>query len=78
MADVRIGVSVQCATCGDMKKPVGRFGPLGVTYCEPPWDGHGCEGYWQEPRPGSLWPGERSDDFGYPVGTDGTAEAPNE
>ena len=69
---VRVGLLVHCSVCGDMKKPVGRSGPLGVSYCEPPWEGEGCEGYWRDPKPGSLWPGERSDDFGYPVGEDGT------
>ena len=31
-----------------------------------------CPGYRQAPYPGSLWPNETSDDFGYPVGADGT------
>lgn len=67
---VRIGVMVECAVCGAMKQPIGRSVPLCTYYCD--WE---CPGYSQHPRPGSLWPGERSDDFGYPVGTDGTVEA---
>ena len=31
-----------------------------------------CEGYRQEPRVGDLWPGETSEDFGYPHSLDGT------
>lgn len=74
---VRVGVTVTCATCGYTKKPRGRSEPLGTYYCIPLWDGHGCPGYYDEPRPGSLWPGERSDEFGYPVGPDGTKEIVN-
>ena len=65
----RVGVLVRCAVCDDMKKPIGRSGPVGAHYCD-----DGCPGYRQEPRPGSLWPGESEADFGYPVSTDGTAE----
>lgn len=64
---VRVGVVVTCAVCDYMKKPIGRSVPLGVFYCDDE-----CSGYRQDPRPGSLWPGERSDEFGYPVGLDGT------
>lgn len=71
---MKVGVYVSCVVCGDMKKPVGRSGPLGASYCEPEWDGHGCPGYWEEPRPGSLWPNETEEEFGYPVGPDGTEE----
>ena len=68
-----IGLAIECAVCGNMKKPVGRSGPMGVSYCTPPWPGeHGCPGYYEAPRPGSLWPGESEADFGYPVQNDGT------
>jgi len=67
-ADV-IGVAIECAVCGNMKKPVGRSAPMGVAYCTPIWPGeHGCPGYYEVPRSGSLWPGESEADFGYPVG----------
>lgn len=66
-AMIRVGVLVRCTACGRMKKPVGRSAPLCADYCD-----HECEGYRSEPRPGSLWPGETSEDLGYPVGEDGT------
>lgn len=74
MATDRVGVLVICAVCGKQKKPMGRSGPLGVDYCERyPLDDR-CEGYDQEPLVGSLWPGEKASEFGYPCGTDGTRE----
>ena len=66
---VRVGIVVRCVRCGHTKKPIGRDAPLNTYYCD-----DDCLGYRSEPRPGSLWPGERSDEFGYPVGTDGTVE----
>lgn len=45
----------ECATCGRRKVPSGRSVPL-------PMVGSGCDrdclGYYQEPTPGHLWPGE--------------------
>lgn len=55
--------------CKRMKKPIGRSGPLQGGHCD-----DDCEGYRQAPHPGSLWPGETSDDFGYPVSEDGSVE----
>jgi hypothetical protein len=72
MSDVRVGVRVECLTCGSAKKPIGRAAPLDWHGCD-----YECPGYYEEPRPGSLWSNERSDDFGYPVGSDGTVLAPN-
>ena len=63
----RIGVLVKCLTCGYAKKPIGRSGPLGASYCDDQ-----CAGYREYPFPGSLWPGETESQFGYPVGNDGT------
>lgn len=68
----KVGAPVRCALCGATKKPVGRSGPLDASYCEPLLGGHGCEDYWQQPYPGSLWPGESEAEFGYPVGEAGT------
>jgi hypothetical protein len=34
-----------------------------------------CSGYYEEPKVGDLWPGETEEEFGYPVGSDGTREA---
>jgi hypothetical protein len=42
---------------------------LQSAYC----DGD-CDGYYVDPRPGSLWPGESETDFGYTVGSDATEE----
>ena len=73
---MKVGVTVTCSVCGQMKNPVGRSAPLGTSYCEPRWYGSpgGCEGYYREPFPGSLWPGETEAEFGYPVGRNGTVE----
>lgn len=65
----RVGVIIRCAVCGDMKKPIGRAGPLGASYCD-----LDCPGYTQKPYVGSLWPGETSEEFGYPIGINGTVE----
>lgn len=66
---MRIGVAVYCTVCGNMKKPIGRSAPLEASYCE-----YECQGYRQWPFAGSLWPDETAEEFGYPVGKDGTIE----
>lgn len=66
---MRVGILVRCASCGDMKKPIGRAGPLGASYCD-----ESCPGYRQPPFVGSLWPNETDHEFGYPVSADGTIE----
>lgn len=66
----RVGVVVRCKTCCAVKKPVGRSGPLGASYCDDE-----CSGYRQPPYPGSLWPGESEAEFGYVVGPEGTTDA---
>lgn len=43
-------------------------------YCNPH---DGCTGYWQDPKPGSLWPGETCADFGYAHSHEATEETPN-
>lgn len=50
-----VGREVTCTVCGRVKKPVGRDAPPGPCLCS-----HGCEGYYEDPRPGTLWPGEVS------------------
>lgn len=47
------GAAVQCSTCGYHKAPIGRSVPPQLRMCD-----HSCPGYYQEPWPGSLWPGE--------------------
>ena len=66
---MRVGINVECVVCGMSKKPIGRDAPLGCGGCD-----DGCPGYRQPPFVGSLWPGETSEQFGYPCGTDGTVE----
>lgn len=68
--DRRIGVVVECAVCGRMKKPIGRSQPLGALYCADE-----CDGYRLAPFAGSLWPGESEATFGFSVGVDGTTDA---
>jgi hypothetical protein len=44
-----------CTTCGLVKKPHGRSLPLEMSmgYCD-----SDCPGYYQDPKPGHLFPGE--------------------
>ena len=62
-----VGVYVKCATCGRQKQPFGRGS--GAVMCN-----INCSGYWEKPKPGSLWPGESEKQFGHPVGNDGITE----
>jgi hypothetical protein len=66
---MRVGVAVVCAVCGWMKSPRGRSAPFAVSYCT-----SDCPGYDIDPQVGSLWPRETEEDFGYPVGAQGTVE----
>ena len=66
---MRRGIVVRCAYCGGMKKPIGRSAPLESSYCNDT-----CPGYHNAPLPGSLWPGETEEDFGYPIGPHGVEE----
>lgn len=36
-----------------------------------------CNGYFTQPFPGELWPGESEKDFGQRVRLDGTEEVPD-
>lgn len=58
------GYQVNCTVCGRVKQPAGRSVPAELydSLC-----GGDCQGYYEEPRPSSLWPGESEEDFGYPV-----------
>lgn len=67
---MRVGIAVYCAECRNQKAPVGRSVPMGSFYCDDT-----CRGYSLQPYPGSLFPGETEEDFGYPVGQAGTVEA---
>lgn len=68
---MKVGIALECVVCHLRKKPVGRSAPLEManSLCD-----HECPGYYQDPLPGSLWPGESDVDFGYPVGLHGWKE----
>ena len=74
----KIGVKVVCTKCHRQKAPRGRSVPLysNFMYCQPVFmdeKGEGtCHGYRDDPKVGSLWPGESEEDFGYPVENEGT------
>jgi len=64
-----IGISVTCTVCGHRKKPHGRSAPPELKYCD-----SDCPGYELEPKPGCLWPGETSEEFGYNCCTHATRD----
>jgi hypothetical protein len=66
---MRVGIAVECTVCGKRKKPVGRAAALEMAngLCD-----QDCPGYYKEPVPGSLWPGETEEEFGFPIGDDAT------
>lgn len=57
-----VGVAVNCTVCGLRKKPVGRSAAaeMANSLCD-----HECPGYYADPKPGCLWPGETREEFGY-------------
>jgi hypothetical protein len=60
--DGEVGKAVDCAVCGRRKKPFGRSAPLLManSLCD-----QDCDGYYNDPKPGQLWPGETREDFGF-------------
>lgn len=72
---MRVGIAVECAVCHRSKKPLGRSAPLEMwnSLCD-----QECPGYMAVPWPGSLWPGETEEEFGYPITNDGTRELPED
>ena len=72
---MKVGISIYCTVCGRRKAPRGRSVPdamaSGLCTMGPDFQ---CPGYDEDPRVGSLWPGETEEDFGYPVGSFGTVE----
>jgi hypothetical protein len=72
----RVGIIVHCAVCGRYKKPIGRSAPppeMVNSLC----DGEDCAGYETDPLPGTLWPGETCEEFGYAHSHEGTADQTN-
>ena len=60
--DKEVGKAVNCTVCGLRKKPIGRSAPMAManSLCD-----HECEGYYRDPHPGSLWPNETREEFGF-------------
>lgn len=54
------GVAVECRVCGRTKQPIGRDASGAQYLCN-----FECDGYYQEPLPGDLWPGEMRAGFGH-------------
>lgn len=50
----KVGVGVNCTVCLKRKQPTGRSVPNAAAYCN-----FECAGYYEEPKPGCLWPGEK-------------------
>ncbi len=57
-----VGKAVTCTVCDRRKKPIGRSAPMEIanSLC---YDD--CPGYYLQPTPGCLWPGETQEEFGY-------------
>lgn len=72
MSEAWTGYRVECKVCGLMKAPRGRSAPLSNAYCD-----HECMGYAERPFPLDLWPGETSEDFGYPCSDPNAHPTPN-
>lgn len=62
MTDEReqVGKAVLCTVCDRTKQPRGRSAPMGSYMCN-----NDCPGYYADPYPGELWPGETREEFGY-------------
>ena len=56
----KVGLAVTCTRCGNRKQPHGRSAPLDSWYCD-----YECVGFYADPKPGCLWPGENDAEFGY-------------
>jgi len=67
---MRVGIRVICGVCGYTKAPHGRSAPPDMYYCR-----NTCPGYWDEPKPGCLWPGETEADYGQPICSHATSDA---
>jgi hypothetical protein len=68
---MKIGIQVTCTTCMRTKAPRGRSIPNAIisSMCD-----SNCVGFWNDPKPGDLWPGETEEDFGYPCSKNATKE----
>lgn len=61
------GIQVTCTVCERIKAPRGRSLPwqLELSYCHADILSDMCPGYLLDPKPGDLFPGETSEEFGY-------------
>jgi hypothetical protein len=63
-AGSKVGIARYCTVCGRQKAPRGR------SVADAMWNSlctdDQCEGYYLDPKPGDLWPGETAEEFGYP------------
>jgi hypothetical protein len=57
------GKAVECNACSLVKAPRGRSVPDAMANSRCNFE---CPGYYLDPKPGDLWPGESRADFGYP------------
>ncbi len=57
-----VGIAVICAVCHKRKAPRGRSAPMEMANSLCNFE---CPGYNLEPKVGSLWPGETSEEFNY-------------
>jgi len=73
LSPTKLGIRVECTKCGRAKTPVGRSDPHAAFLCNVE-----CSGYWESPFPGPLFPGESEEEFGFPVGFNGTKEVKDE
>ena len=65
MSDVpKVGYERYCAVCGRPKAPRGRS--VAAAMWNSMCTSDQCEGYYQDPKPGDLWPGETAEEFGFP------------
>lgn len=69
---MKIGISVDCLKCGQTKAPRGRSVPDMISINRCTWDK--CTDYYNDPKPGDLWPGETEEDFGFPCSINATKE----
>ena len=55
--------TVRCATCKRPKAPAGRSVPMAAygSYCQADIGPFACKGYYEDPKPGHLWPNEEID-----------------
>lgn len=57
----RVGQRIKCKKCGNDKSPNGRSNADPAGWCR----ADVCNDYYNDPKPDSLWPGEKLSAFGY-------------